>query len=329
MDIVPLNETHKIHDASKIQEYLTCPRKYFFRYVLGWVPDAEQGGHHKVFGHALHTALAYLYRNGFGEEQLLEASKLFFDEYREAYPDDMNEDSRAPKTAENGLAALARYVETYGVKDSELEVLHVEISGNVPVDRRHVHFRIDTIVRGEEGIFVLEHKTASRMSHQWVDQWRLKVQVGLYTHVLYSLYNPADVFGVKINGIFLYKSKAPEFLRVPVRMTPERMMVWLTLVRRVLTDIERNMNELERDIDRHVMESFPMNTESCTKYYGCPYIDLCTAWPNPLQRCSEPPGGFHIEWWDPRDEDTNTTEVNVAPKQLSLFDLLEEDNDDA
>jgi len=27
------------------------------------------------------------------------------------------------------------------------------------------------------------------------------------------------------------------------------------------------------------------------------------AWPNPLQRCDEPPLGFKVEYWDPRKED--------------------------
>ena len=55
---------------------------------------------------------------------------------------------------------------------------------------------------------------------------------------------------------------------------------------------------------------FPMNTESCTKYFGCAYHDFCQAWPNPLQHCEEPPLGFKIEHWDPTEGESKYV-VNV------------------
>ena len=45
---VPEHESWYIHDSSKIQEYLECPRMYFYRYVMGWTPDSFNN--HTDFG---------------------------------------------------------------------------------------------------------------------------------------------------------------------------------------------------------------------------------------------------------------------------------------
>ena len=307
---LPEHPTHEVIDASKMQEFLTCPRKYFFRYVLGWVPEREEGSYHRAFGKALHSAMAFLYKNGLSDENAVKACDIFYSEYRKELPDVEGDDNRAPKTPENGIRAIMQYVERYREEDKRREVLYVEISGNVPVDHRSVYFRIDTILKDKNGVFVLEHKTASRLSRNWADQWLLKPQVGLYTHVLYSLYDPAEVYGVRINGIFLYKSRDPEFVRVPIKSTPVYMMSWLVRTRRLLDDIEREMNEMEKDTVRDIQHSFPQNPESCTRYYGCPYFDLCAVRVNHLRMYEEgTPYGFKVEWWDPRDEDYQKIEL--------------------
>ena len=51
-----------------------------------------------------------------------------------------------------------------------------------------------------------------------------------------------------------------------------------------------------------ILRAFPKNTESCTKYFGCPYADFCQAWMNPLQRCQEVQPGFKLDFWDPREQ---------------------------
>ena len=59
-----------------------------------------------------------------------------------------------------------------------------------------------------------------------------------------------------------------------------------------------------------VLSAFPMNTTNCSKYFGCPYFDFCTAWPNPLKRCNETPIGIEIEFWDPTREEVKTKITN-------------------
>ena len=56
--------------------------------------------------------------------------------------------------------------------------------------------------------------------------------------------------------------------------------------------------------DDPIMEAFPKNTESCTKYgKKCDFFDYCTSWHNPLREAHEPPVDLHVQHWDPRNMD--------------------------
>jgi hypothetical protein len=202
--------------------------------------------------------------------------------------------------------------ERFSKEEEGVEVLYTEVAGTVPImEGVDLTFRVDAIMADKRrGIFVKEHKTGSRLTQTWADQWQLKVQVGTYVHLLYCMYPAKDVYGAIISGTFFYKSKEPEFISVPVRKTPEQMQVWLWNVREQVTSILREMDRLDKvKEDDLIMEAFPMNTESCTKYYGCPFQHLCVGWANPTKHCDTPPIGIQVEWWNPRDEETQARKV--------------------
>jgi len=185
----------------------------------------------------------------------------------------------------------------------EFEVLYTEIAGTVPLtEDRKLHFRQDAICKGKHtyGYFSLEHKTTgSSISRSWTQQWPLKTQVGCYTHVLYCLFPSEEVYGVRINGAGFLKTKF-SFERIPIAKTKNSMQVWLWNTLFWLDQIQWNMELLnECKESDEVMMAFPMNTESCSKYFGCPYHDFCLAWHNPLKNCDEVPMGMKQEYWDP------------------------------
>ena len=125
-----------------------------------------------------------------------------------------------------------------------------------------------------------------------------------------------DVLGVEFCGTmfeFLKRgSKNREagyhvtFERIPAFKTPDQMNVWLWNVIDKLDDIDRETERLfhckEEDA---VLMAFPMNTNSCTKYWGCAFHDYCLAWSNPLQQAYEPPIGFRVEFWNPAEMKTS------------------------
>ena len=170
-----------------------------------------------------------------------------------------------------------------------------------------MHFRMDTILErlNDSMIFSLDHKTGSRKGRTWTDKWALAMATGLYTHVLYCVYPGDRVKGVKYRGTFFYKSKPCEFEDVPCWMSLPKMQTWLWNAVYWYNLLHSNYELLSQAKESdEVLMAFPMNGESCTKYFGCPYHDFCMAWPNPLKRCEAPPMCFEVNYWNPEDEES-------------------------
>lgn len=308
-NIVP-DKTWQIYDSSKVQTYLNCPRKYFYNYILGW--DTDEPNVHLVFGEGWHRAMEVLLNEGYTNDAIKNAYNEFFKYYREHYTE-IQDSVNFPKSPNSIVPTLVEYIQKYKASDT-FEVLYTEVAGTVPIsENRVVHFRLDSIVKGDEGIFSLEHKTGSRLSQAWIDQWTLKTQVGTYMHVLHSLYDPKDVYGIKINGV-IFKRTKNDYIRVPIRKSTDMMNTWLWNMNHWIDLIEWNMNELaESTEDELVLHAFPMNTESCISYgRACKYLDFCSVWSNPLKHAEEPPSGFVRKFWDPSArEETAKTVMNI------------------
>ncbi len=203
---------------------------------------------------------------------------------------------------------LGKYTTDYVKDREEFEVLYVEVGGTVTIDKdRSLAFRQDTICRGEKGIFSLEHKTTKKtMNRTWFDQWELKTQVGTYAHVLHCLFPEEKIEGVKINGATFMKTKL-ELQRQLIDTPLGYMQQWIWNVLRWMDSVYWEMEKLDScKEDDPIMFCFPLNTESCTKYYGCRYLDFCKIWYNPLQHCDVPPVGMKIEYWNPLEQKITT-----------------------
>ena len=301
------DKTWRIYDSSKVQEYMNCPRKYFYRYVLGW--DTDEPNIHLVFGEGWHRAMEVLLNEGYTNQAVKNAYSTFLEYYRQHFTE-IQDANNYPKSPDSVVPTLVEYMQKYRNSDT-FEVLYTEVAGTVPIsDTRVISFRLDSIVKSDEGIVSLEHKTASRLSQAWMDQWPLKVQMGTYMHVLHSLYDPKDVYGIKINGVIFRKTKN-DYIRVPIRKSTDMMNAWLWNVNHQIDLIEWNMEELAKsDESEEVMMSFPMNTENCVNYgRACKYHDFCTSWANPLKRADEPPIGFVKKFWDPSSHEDNANVV--------------------
>lgn len=288
-----------IMDATKIQSYMDCPRAYFYEYVLGWRPT--EPNIHLEFGSAWHLAMEHLILHGYGDESVLVAFDKFTNYYRQFFPEIMD-DSHHPKTPSMAFQALYRYVQEYA--HDKFTPLYTEIAGSVTLtDKITLHFRMDSILETPDGIKSREHKTGSQLSRPWMDQWALKMQTGIYNHVLYCMFSPESVWGVEINGT-IFSKKEVKFQRVPARRTIQGMEVWYHNTISWAESIQQDFEKLyECKPSDTTMKCFRMNTESCTKYFGCRYHDFCIAWPNPLERIEEVPFGMKIDYWDPAAEE--------------------------
>jgi hypothetical protein len=300
-----------IHDATKLQSYMDCPRSYFFEYIIGWRP--EDPNIHLEFGSAWHLAMEHLILNGYSDRSILDAYTKLVTYYRQFFPEIMD-DTYHPKTPAMALKALLEYTKEYA--NESFTPLYTEIAGTVSLtDKIQLHFRIDSILETIDGIKSREHKTGSQLSRQWTDQWALKMQTGVYNHVLYCLFPHEKVWGVEINGT-IFSKKNIQFSRVPARRTLQAMEVWYWNTIWWVEEIERDKEKLmECKPEDTILKCFKMNTENCTKYFGCKYHAFCLAWPNPLNRIDEVPIGFKIEYWDPAAEEIDAKHIFRVGKE--------------
>ena len=304
--LVP-HSTHQVIDSTKLQAYLTCPRMYFWEYVLGW--RREVPSNHLHFGSAWHEAMETLLRHGYGDDAVIMAYQAFEKKYREMY-DSETDEIYAPKNPERALLALAKYVQRYSDDQYKYEVLHTEVAGTVAIsESRLLRFKMDSIVRDKQdgSILSIEHKTGSS-TWGWDTQWPLSLQCGTYNHALNCMYEMDNVKGILISGTFFKKVKkiSPDcidFMRIPVFNQPWQMNRWLWLVNIYYEQIEREMEmAFSASDDEPNFDAFPLNPTNCSKFFGCPYHDFCCAWENPLQHCHTPPIGFTEYRWDPSAE---------------------------
>ena len=326
---IPYHPTWEVVDPSKLNDFITCPRMYFYSHMLGW--KSEMPNNHLVFGSAWHEAMEHLLLNGYSGASIRDAQEKLTQYYRKEFPEETDE-IFSPKTPDRATLALVEYTTKYPRDFDNFEVLYTEVSGTVPITNKKImHFRMDDVLKHVKGYyFSLEHKTGSYLNNQWRMQWPLSMQAGTYIHSLYCLYPQELVRGIEINGTFFKRTKAPlfDFERVPVWKLPHQMRSWYATVNYWINQLESETGILADEVDSSsVMHSFPMNPTNCSKYFGCPFHDFCCSWQNPLQHCFEPPLGMKVEFWDPRDRpSTKEMEFDPFDKIENMLKELEETN---
>lgn len=307
---ITLDPTFNVIDSSKLDTYTSCPRKFFYTYVLGW--QSERPNVHLIFGSALHKAIEIFKLDGYSLESIDKAMEAFKDiYYREFSP--ITDLERAPKNPQNAEVALTEYIAQYAIEDSDTEVLEVEKCYPVLINESRVLWgKVDSINRNSKGqVFTDDVKTSSRKDAWWYDQWELRFQFYTYLHILYSRYGFNEVKGLRVDG-FIMRKKDNELLRHWVNKNPDQMEDWLWEVNEVYERLERDFLLLSRTKkEDKVMSAFPRHRNACISYMQlCPFHSICGAYRNPTQFEHLVPSGMQVKFWDPRvDEDGNSIEV--------------------
>jgi len=297
-----LNEAVKRQDSTKMNEYLTCERKYFFEYILGYRPDRPI--HDLIFGIAFHEAKAILLEEGYSSSAINHAYQAFEEYYRRHFGIDTDLDY--VKSPGNVRRALETYVSDYGSID-KFEVIATEVGFSmlIAIDRV-MYGRLDAIIKQPDNkYYILETKTAGALWAYTEQSYQQRFQTNTYTNFLYSYYEPKQVGGV-ITDITIFKKNECVNVRVPIKKTPEQMLGWLTRTNRRFDALERDFNILlqeaamfEKGTIAPVMNAFPKRESHCIQYNKiCSFHDICLARENPLIHAHLVPVGFKIEHWD-------------------------------
>ena len=299
-----LHKSLEALDASKLITYMSCPRMFLWRHVLGLRVDNVNP--HIEFGRAWHKALESLLRSDYSESAVNTAFEVFMDEYTASGGEPIGY-----KTPHSALQALHQYAIFYKDDRRKHKVLHTEVLFSVPIsvppdEERVLYGRFDAIVQDEHGLWVLEHKTTSRQTQVYFDSWDNHFQIGLYLFALWLIFGTAyKPCGVKLN-VTIFKKDGPTFVRQIIRKSYDQLESWLYDARAWLARLNYDLQVITmlEAKDETVLQAFPRATPACglATWKNCQYIDLCANTPNPLVYLEDTPIGFVREYWDVRDE---------------------------
>jgi len=311
--------TWNIIDSSKLQCFMSCPRRYFYEYILGWRPEGSNI--HTVFGTAWHAMMEQLYQVGYNKNGIAAGYEKFLQIYRAHFDEDEDAlfEAKNPNIA---LAAAKKYIEQY--VDDELTVYGTEIAGKVRITPHYeMYFKMDLITQDSRGRFyVWDHKTTGwELNAVWMNQWGNRGQFKLYLHALATYLHargedPSKIYGLIVNGAQFRVLKAGpklNFARHIISYDPAIQAAWARETGQWLRFLIHQHRLLAKtSVDRPVMAAFPKNGtgEACTRWNRTCYLhDLCMTVPNPLQ--IEKPSDFKVEYWNPMEVETIRERVDL------------------
>lgn len=312
------NPTWTVLDSSKISDSNKCWRYFFLRHILGF--DSKSPKQDLVFGEAIHRGMEAILewkRKNEGmpyplHPHLGEYAYVLFEEvYRKSFDPD-TDDIYEPKSPLRAQAMFPAYLSFWREADINLKVHFTEVCGTVPVssDGDVLHFRIDGIIERDGKVGVMDHKTSKVNRASWELQWQINVQIGTYLHALYCFYEPKDVSGFVVNGLFFHKNDFA-FIRPEIHKSPEMQMVWLNSVQDFLFNFERHMETFRtEDSPSHpYMKAFPLTPGAYFTCPSCPFFSFCASRANPLACMQALEQTYNREFWDPRDLEKTAKKV--------------------
>ena len=190
---------------SALNTFRNCPRKYKNRYLDNLRP--RERAEALSFGSVIHTAIELWYRSSNSESRLHDVLAYIDDafENRVVDPNHMVQWHLA-------TAMIRGYAERYATEEFEVVEVEKEFVGeirNPDTGRQSQTFRIagkvDGIVRCHDGLYLLEHKTASTVDASYLDKLWTDTQIALYCYYLRELGYP--IVGVIYNVLLKSRLK--------------------------------------------------------------------------------------------------------------------------
>jgi RecB family exonuclease len=190
---------------SALNTFRNCPRKYKNRYLDNLRP--RERAEALSFGSVIHTAIELWYRSSNDEARLHDVLTYIDDAFGNRVVD-----SNQMVQWHLATAMIRGYAERYATEEFEVVEVEKEFVGeirNPDTGRQSQTFRIagkvDGIVRCHDGLYLLEHKTASTVDASYIDKLWTDTQIALYCYYLRELGYP--IVGVIYNVLLKSRLK--------------------------------------------------------------------------------------------------------------------------
>ncbi len=314
----------RFYDNTRLSDFKSCPRKYFFRHVMGWASSKKSAA--LAFGGAWGAAMDAMWsaiHNGYDRDATLAVSEAaWVQSWIDAgMPDPEEFDAmlveefkpRTPMTAREML------MEYYAKRVSQIrawELVEIEKPFGVPLRTNDPDLfyvgRMDKVVRAEnKRLRGIEHKTTTASKADsfskghpgirpaYIESFSPNAQIDGYLYALHMLYPEESRFDVWVDAA-LVNAKGEDFRFIPIEHKLSALDSWLFDTNQWVTAVEEQL-VLLREISESdgYLAAFPKNTNSCFDFNTpCVFLPICKARPNPLTY-TEPPGDLIHSPWDP------------------------------
>jgi len=281
------NDMPKEVDYTMLSTFLRCRKRYYWRIVRGIVGRAPQTA--PEFGRCIHKALDNWFKFHNKEQATLE----FLTSFKENPADEKRTNAVAKKL-------LDLYFEKY---DHEgFKVLQSEIPFTVPIPDtdKALMGRIDKIIEWDGAVYVMDHKTTSRLGYEFFYKIKPNMQFDGYIWAARQLGYPT------CSGILLDALLVAKGLTIPSQLARLQPLA-RDLSVRTDDDLKRYITNVKSIIEDmyicYQTDDWYENTESCCDFIECPYRKICKEDPEIHERIIEM--DYQIERWDPRKGVTN------------------------
>ncbi len=284
---------------SMMQCFQDCRQKYQYRYVDEVVPVTSADA--LYFGSAVHRGLENWFKYGIRDAALLAVEC---------------QDMPEPEIIK-AKCLLERYIDHWQPEQFEVLEVEYEFASPIvnPQTKRNLRTwklrgKVDGLVRYDGALFILEHKTTSKCDGAYIDRILIDSQIATYACAISRVYGEkveGAIYDILVKPQTRYKegetdeqfearkaaliaksktgtSKAQKQERETPEQFRERVLADITadsfrreIVRFNAEDLRDHQRELWGIAKAMQTPMIFKNTGNCTKFSGCPYLNLCRA----------------------------------------------------
>lgn len=312
-------------DYSSLSTYLSCPRKFFFKYILclqkDGVPSIDL-----IFGSCWHFGMecAYRYLKANPDTSITQLTEVALEGFNAMWNRDAAQwfypDATFPKSPNRARDMYYKYFDMFMPQDRGKKIIGIEepfalhISEDLPI----YIGRMDLVLEDESGnLEIHEHKTSKFNSPIIFTGYEVSLQTEGYLTVGHIYYDALP--RIMYNQSLCQKTKV-DHTRYPITKNRHAIERFLSDYRFYMLQIQANMRAFEDWMERAgtdayektaIMPCFYRNAGyACTMYFRpCEYLDLCQMRNNPMTFGERPPQGFTVDEWHPDKHDVKNADL--------------------
>lgn len=308
-------------DYSSLETYLTCPRKFLFRYVMHLVPTGPPSLD-LVFGSCWHYGMEQAFQElqaqtsldpinltdravgAFNKMWLVEGTPWF------------DPDAAFPKNPGHAADMFHKFFTEWGhfYRDTDTQIVGVEqpftISLNAAADNNHSYpdyiGRLDLVLlRENKTVEIVDHKTAKFANDTTFNTYTASLQTDGYLTAGHMFYDSLPIISYLVA---LCQKTKMDFTIHQISRRSAAIERFLDDLLAFTTEIRNNLVIYQDELTKPEARDKIYNPRcfrrkpgyACTMYFRkCEYYDICLTRNNPLLWVTEPPQGYAYDEWHP------------------------------